>query len=123
MNVNTIGHQRLVKLQVATKAHECAECVEPIEEGERYMRVALPPSTEVFPDETVFQEDAWQFVDRTWTIEKTHELCYARRYFRAGGPQGGLANCGHKRYGETAHCAEIACSNYVAKSKEWHGRE
>lgn len=113
MNVNTAGHQRLVKLQVATKEHECVECVEPIEEGERYMRVALPPSEEVFPDETVYQEDAWQFVDRTWAIEKTHELCYARRYFRPTGS--GLVRCGHKQYGSTDWCAEIACSNYAGK--------
>jgi hypothetical protein len=79
---HTLNNLRLVKLQTATKQHECAECVEPIEPGERYMRVALPPTVEAFPDESVFQEDAWQFVDNTWTIEKTHELCYSQRYFR-----------------------------------------
>lgn len=81
-----LRHQlRLVKLQVATKVHECAECVEPIEKGERYMRVALPGDASVFPDENeVAQEDAWQYVDREWTIEKTHELCYGLRYFKPG---------------------------------------
>lgn len=82
-NLNTL---RLVKLQVATKTHECDECVDPIEEGERYMRVALPPTVEAFPDASdVAQEDAWRYVDRTWIVEKTHELCYAKRYFRPGG--------------------------------------
>jgi hypothetical protein len=116
---HTLNKLRLVKLQTATKQHECAECVEPIEEGERYMRAALPPSVEAFPDESVFQEDAWQFVDHTWTIEKTHELCYSKRYFR---PVEGLARCGHKAYGNGDHCAEIACPNYVAKGKDWLNR-
>jgi hypothetical protein len=75
---------RLVKLQVATKQHECAECPEdPIEVGERYMRVAIPGDSSIFPNvQEVPQEEAWQYVDREWTIEKTHELCYARRYFK-----------------------------------------
>lgn len=77
-----VGPLRLVKTQVATQEHECAECTDPIEKGERYMRSALPPNAEAFPDEEIFQDQAWQFVDRTWTIEKTHELCYAKRYHR-----------------------------------------
>lgn len=113
MNMHTLNALRLVKLQTATKEHECAECVEPIESGERYMRVALPPTVEAFPDESVFQEDAWQFVDGTWTIEKTHELCYGRRYFRPVGS--GLVRCGHRKYSDTEWCAEIACTNYAGR--------
>lgn len=117
---HTLNNLRLVKLQVATKQHECAECVDPIEEGERYMRAALPPTVEAFPDpEAVAQEDAWKHVDKTWVIEKTHELCYSKRYFR---PAPGIASCGHKEYGGGSHCAEMSCSNYVAKSNEWLNR-
>lgn len=79
----TLNNLRLVKLQVATIEHECAECTDPIEPGERYMRAALPPTVEAFPaPEDVAQEDAWRHVDKTWTIEKTHELCYGKRYYR-----------------------------------------
>jgi len=116
MNTHTLNNLRLVKAQVASKRHECAECVEPIEEGERYMRAALPPTVEAFPDvDKVVQEDAWQYVDRTWTIEKTHELCYSRRYFRPGN----LVRCGHQRYFDTSRCAVMVCENYVGKSPEW----
>lgn len=76
---------RLVKLQTATKEHECAECTDPIEAGERYMRAAIPGDSSLFPNEReVAQEEAWQYVDQDWTIEKTHELCYAKRYYRPG---------------------------------------
>ena len=118
---HTLNNLRLVKAQVASKQHDCSECTEPIEIGERYMRAALPPTVEAFPDvDKVVQEDAWQYVDHTWTIEKTHELCYGKRYFRPVGT--GLARCGHKAYGGGDHCAEIACPNYVAKGKDWLGR-
>jgi hypothetical protein len=73
---------RLVKLQVATKQHECNECVEPIARGERYNRVALPGTGSMFPSPDVPMDEAWQYVDQEWTIEKTHELCYSKRYFR-----------------------------------------
>lgn len=73
---------RLVKLQVATQEHECSECVEPVKEGERYNRVAIPPNAEAFPDPTVFQEDAWRFVDRSWVILKMHEGCYMSKFFK-----------------------------------------
>lgn len=118
MNMHTLNSLRLVKAQVATQPHECAECTEPIEEGERYMRAALPPTVEAFPpEEEVAQEDAWKYVDRTWTIEKTHELCYGKRYFR---PVAGFAKCGHKAYRDLGeHCAEMSCPNYVAKGKDW----
>lgn len=82
MTTTDLARLRLVKAQIAAQEHECVECVEPIAKGERYMRAALPPTVEAFPDPEVFQEQAWQFVDRTWVIEKTHELCYTKRYFR-----------------------------------------
>jgi len=79
---DTLNNLRLVKLQVATKRHECAECVDPIEKGDRYMRACLPPTVEAFPGPEVTQEEAWQYVDSEWTFEKTHELCYSKRYFK-----------------------------------------
>lgn len=116
---HTLNNLRLVKLQVATKQHECVECTEPIEKGERYMRAALPRFVEQFPDpEEVAQEDAWKHVDGSWTIEKTHELCYVQRYFRPKAK----ARCNHSPYGNEGRCAEMSCYNYVAKSNEWLNR-
>jgi hypothetical protein len=119
---HTLNNLRLVKAQVASKQHECVECVEPIEEGERYMRAALPPNVEAFPDQSVFQEDAWQFVDHTWTIEKTHELCYSKRYFRpvAQSNESETASCGHRRYSGSGSCGEITCLNYAGR--HWQAR-
>lgn len=106
---------RLVKLQVATKQHECDECVEPIQPGERYMRVAIPGDASIFPSpEQVNQEDAWRYVDREWTIEKTHELCYGLRYFK---PVASLAECGHKRAGKF-WCWEPTCDAFINKRSD-----
>lgn len=116
---HTLNNLRLVKLQVATKNHECAECTDEIEAGERYMRAALPPTVEAFPPaEEVAQEDAWRHVDKTWTIEKTHELCYGKRYYRPNVAKGpGIAGCGHAIYGDHGRCAEMICDNYVNRHK------
>lgn len=120
MTTTDLARLRLVKAQVAAQEHECVECVEPIAKGERYMRAALPPTVEAFPDEEVFQEQAWQFVDRTWTIEKTHELCYAKRYFRPRAlPRGtvqSLVHCGHRSFNQGEFCDEQSCPNWVGKA-------
>lgn len=106
---------RLVKAQVAAKQHECAECPELIEVGERYMRAAIPGDGSLFPSpDQVAQEDAWRYVDGEWLIEKTHELCYTARYYKPV-LQSGRVSCGHRSYADTSNCAEIACGNYAGK--------
>lgn len=70
----------LVKSQVATQTHECKWCPDPIDNGEAYVRVALPPTPADFPPLSVAIEDAWRWVDEKWTIEKFHPRCYRVRF-------------------------------------------
>jgi hypothetical protein len=126
---------RLVKAQVASQPHECAECPETIEVGERYFRAAIPGDGCIFPTPNVPQSEAWQYVNHEWTIEKTHELCYTARYYKpvalsnddfvGGKPLSvdvlwGRVECGHKSYAGTSNCAEIACGNYAGS--HWTAR-
>ena len=71
----------LVKTQVARVNHKCFRCGGVLFKGESYDRVATPPTPDALPAVSeVSMEEAWQYVDRTWSIRKYHKGCYRKQY-------------------------------------------